>query len=90
MKKNLLDELIDLKGGVQNAVEHLNRRGVKVTVGRYNQWLSGKFHPKYETISIILEEITDFTLSPSSVQHVVQVYRFLPDNSRKHRFAYAD
>ena len=69
MKKNLLDELIDLKGGVQNAVEYLNRRGVKVTVGRYNQWLSGRFHPKYETISIILEEITDFTLSPSSVQH---------------------
>jgi hypothetical protein len=63
------DELIDLKGGVQNAVEYLNRRGVKVTVGRYNQWLSGRFHPKYETISIILEEITDFTLSPSSVQH---------------------
>ena len=69
MKKNLLDELIDLKGGVQNAVEYLNRRGVKVTIGRYNQWLSGRFHPKYETISIILEEITDFTLSPLPEQH---------------------
>src|SRR5699024_9928939 len=69
MKKNLLDELIDLKGGVQNAVEYLNRRGVKITVGRYNQWLSGRLHPKYETISIMLEEITDFTLSPLPVQH---------------------
>lgn len=64
MKKNIFKEFADAMGGLREAVDYLAEHDVKISVGRYNEWMAGKQYPLATTLNIIMKKLGLPNLDP--------------------------